>query len=77
MCLMIDSFLLKILEDEACTGKTCRSNIIAELIAKEYNISLNSKYCVDEEAKKEYQLSCIDKKIKSLEAKRKEIIGEV
>lgn len=71
--LMIDPFLIKILDEESCTTKKCRSNIIAELIAKEYGITLNTKFCVDKEAKKEYQLTCIDNKIIALEQRRKEI----
>ena len=75
--IVLDPFLIKIIDDDACAKHTYRSDIIAELISKEYGIKLNEKHLVNEETKKEYLISCIDNKSASLTAKKQEIMEEI
>lgn len=74
--IVLDPFLIKIIDDDACTKHMYRSDIIAELISKEYGIKLNNKHLVDNKTKQDYLISCIDNKIADLEAKKKELLEE-
>ena len=73
--IVLDPFLIKIIDDDACNKHAYRSDIIAELISKEYGIKLNEKHLVTEETKHDYLISCIDNKIASLKAKKRALMG--
>lgn len=76
--IVIDNFLWEILTHETCKYKNkSRSDLIAELISNNYNIPLTEDYTVGETAKNEYLLSCIDNKIKDLEAKKKDLLERI